>query len=296
MSSGLAWLEDYVDAQQSDVIEMLFGRGKDDVAGVRGAGRRSRTRPTPSGATRAARATWSPRSRAARSAAASPTAASFLRRELFERIGMASASARFDAGGHLDRLVVRVRHARATSRASVCSYLRDGVWEGERVLPEGWVDYARTPTPGSSGEYGAHWWLPPGGEGMFSANGYRGPVRVRGARARRRRRAARRVDAPSSSRSSKPGSRELVAPLPARLSGLDARLGVAGARRRGRRACPLAASSASIHFVKSSSGRAPEIRIPLMKNAGVPVRPAVRAASASALTRASASRVWRDRP
>ena len=32
MSSGLAWREDYVDAGKSDVIEMLFGRGKDDVA------------------------------------------------------------------------------------------------------------------------------------------------------------------------------------------------------------------------------------------------------------------------
>ena len=32
MRDGLAFAEDYVDAGVSDVIEMLFGRGKDDVA------------------------------------------------------------------------------------------------------------------------------------------------------------------------------------------------------------------------------------------------------------------------
>ena len=42
------------------------------------------------------------------------------------------------------------------------------------MLPVGWIDYARTPTPGSNAEYGAHWWLPLEGEGMFSANGYQG--------------------------------------------------------------------------------------------------------------------------
>ena len=53
-------------------------------------------------------------------------------------------------------------------------YLRDGLWEGERVLPEGWVDHARTPTPPSNGEYGAHWWLALDGSGIFHASGYRG--------------------------------------------------------------------------------------------------------------------------
>jgi CubicO group peptidase (beta-lactamase class C family) len=37
-------------------------------------------------------------------------------------------------------------------------YMRNGVWDGERILPEGWVDYTFTPSPASAG-YGAHWWL-----------------------------------------------------------------------------------------------------------------------------------------
>jgi len=46
-------------------------------------------------------------------------------------------------------------------------YLRDGVWDGRRVLPEGWVDFARTPGPDRQTDiYGAHWWLSaPDGQG-----------------------------------------------------------------------------------------------------------------------------------
>lgn len=43
-------------------------------------------------------------------------------------------------------------------------YLRDGVWEGERLLPEGWVDFARTETPADNANvYGAGWWVTPAG-------------------------------------------------------------------------------------------------------------------------------------
>jgi hypothetical protein len=39
-------------------------------------------------------------------------------------------------------------------------FLHDGVWEGTRILPEGWVAYALTPTKLSpDGQYGAHVWL-----------------------------------------------------------------------------------------------------------------------------------------
>lgn len=54
-------------------------------------------------------------------------------------------------------------------------YLRDGVWDGERILPEGWVEYTRTPSP-SNPEYGAGWWLDLERPGVFYAVGVRGQV------------------------------------------------------------------------------------------------------------------------
>lgn len=39
-------------------------------------------------------------------------------------------------------------------------YMNDGVWQGERILPEGWVKYSTTPSPTAKrGQYGAFIWL-----------------------------------------------------------------------------------------------------------------------------------------
>jgi CubicO group peptidase (beta-lactamase class C family) len=39
-------------------------------------------------------------------------------------------------------------------------YLQDGVWNGERLLPEGWSDFVRTPASAwSEPIYGAMFWL-----------------------------------------------------------------------------------------------------------------------------------------
>ena len=44
-------------------------------------------------------------------------------------------------------------------------YLRDGVWDGERLLPEGWVDFSRSHPDGpKENVYGAGFWLTTDGE------------------------------------------------------------------------------------------------------------------------------------
>lgn len=43
-------------------------------------------------------------------------------------------------------------------------YLQDGVWNGERLLPEGWNDYVAAPAGASDNQYGAQFWLNLDGE------------------------------------------------------------------------------------------------------------------------------------
>ena len=52
-------------------------------------------------------------------------------------------------------------------------YLRDGMWDGQRILPEGWVDTARTPTP-LAPPYGAGFWIDVNALDSFSAEGFFG--------------------------------------------------------------------------------------------------------------------------
>jgi len=83
----------------------------------------------------------------------------FLRRELFDRIGMRSAQPEFAASGEF--LGGAFVHASARDWARFgYLYLRDGVWEGSRILPEGWVDFSRTPNPAQNNRvHGAHFWV-----------------------------------------------------------------------------------------------------------------------------------------
>ena len=174
MSSGLAWTEEYVRGNPSDVIAMLFEAGKDDVAGFAA---KAPLAQAPGSHFYYSSGTTNIVSRCAAQAAGGDFAA-FMRERLFQPLGMTSPLPRFDAAGTFIGSSFCFCTAQDFARFGLL-YLRDGVWDGQRLLPKGWVDYARTPTwqqpeAEAEGRYGAHWWLDVGGPGSFSANGYDG--------------------------------------------------------------------------------------------------------------------------
>jgi CubicO group peptidase (beta-lactamase class C family) len=77
----------------------------------------------------------------------------------FYRIGMYHALLEPDAAGNFVASSYGWASARDFARLGLL-YLQDGMWNGERILPEGWVKYSVTPAPAASKrEYGAQIWL-----------------------------------------------------------------------------------------------------------------------------------------
>jgi CubicO group peptidase (beta-lactamase class C family) len=172
MSSGLAFMEEYVADNPSDVIPMLFGAGKEDVAHY------AADKPL----AHAPGSFWSYSSGTtnivARIAgrAAGGDFESFMGKRLFAPLGMTSPQPKFDTAGTFIGSSFCFCTAQDFARFGLL-YLRGGQWEGQELLPASWVDYARTPTwqqPTDQQRYGAHWWLDMVGPGTFSANGYEG--------------------------------------------------------------------------------------------------------------------------
>ncbi len=180
MSSGLKFNEIYVPDQGSDVIEMLFGQGKDDVAAFAASFPLAHAPDTHFSYSSGTTNIISRRLGAAIGARGAGFEA-FMRARLFDPLGMRSPQPKFDAAGTFIGSSFCFATAQDFARFGLL-YLRDGMWDGRRILPEGWVDYARTPTYQQpdvpDGPYGAHWWLGLGGPGSFSANGFEGQFTV----------------------------------------------------------------------------------------------------------------------
>ena len=81
----------------------------------------------------------------------------FMRVELLDRIGINRLEMDFDGAGTWLGAWSADTTARNFAKLGLV-YLRDGTWDGTRILPEGWVDYSRTPSA-TNPEYGAGWWL-----------------------------------------------------------------------------------------------------------------------------------------
>ncbi len=176
MRPGLRFVEDYVDAGISHCIEMLFGEGAEDHAAYAAA---LPLDHPPGTVWNYSSGTTNIVARIVGDAVGGGEEGmrQFFATELFQPIGMRSADPRFDAAGTF----VGSSYVHATARDFARFgelYLRDGRWDGRQILPAGWVDHARTPTPGVPDSeqfgYGAHWWLWRDEPGSLAAHGYEG--------------------------------------------------------------------------------------------------------------------------
>lgn len=91
----------------------------------------------------------------------------FPRRALLDRIGMRDTLPEVDPYGNFILSSQVYSTPRDLARLGLL-YLHDGVWNGERILPVGWVDYTTTPAPATLrlpedheayAGYGAQFWL-----------------------------------------------------------------------------------------------------------------------------------------
>ncbi|MBS1557826.1 MAG: serine hydrolase [Bacteroidetes bacterium] len=162
MSSGLQWEENY--SGPSGATNMLF---KEKDMGIYAAGYPLKHKPGES--FEYSSGTTNIISRIIRQTVGDEDYYQFPYRELFAKIGMHSLVLEPDAGGTFVGSSYSFATARDFARFGLL-YLNDGVWNGERILPEGWVKYSSTPTSGAHrGEYGAQWWTN-AGEKINQAN------------------------------------------------------------------------------------------------------------------------------
>ena len=174
MRDGLDFLEEYEDPEASDVLQMLFGRGQPDMASFAA----DRLPAAPPGT----RFNYSSGTSnlisgiVARTVGPGEPYREFLARRLFEPLGMTSATVTLDEAGTWVAASYVYATARDYARFGLL-YLRDGIWEGRRLLPAGWVDEGRRPRsvdPEDGDYYGSHWWTREGRHGTFWAAGHEG--------------------------------------------------------------------------------------------------------------------------
>ena len=177
MTSGLEFVEDYVDAGVSHVIEMLFGSGIDDHAAYASA---FPLVAPPGTVWNYSSGTTNIVAKIAGDAIGGgrDSTEKYLRDRLFGPLGMASATPKFDTAGTFVGSSYVYATARDFARFGYL-YLRNGWWDGRRLLPSDWVDHAATPitAPMPDDErhgYGAHWWLWRRDPRTIAALGYEG--------------------------------------------------------------------------------------------------------------------------
>ncbi|MEO7988819.1 MAG: serine hydrolase [Chryseolinea sp.] len=152
-SSGLEWSESYF-VPTSDFHNMFI---KSDDKGEYAANRK--LKHAPNTVFEYSSGTTNILSRMIRQQLGDSAYHAFAYDRLFYKIGMNNTILEPDASGTFVGSSYCYGTGRDWARFGLL-YLNDGVWNNERILPEGWVKYTITAnTTSEIGEYGAQWWL-----------------------------------------------------------------------------------------------------------------------------------------
>jgi CubicO group peptidase (beta-lactamase class C family) len=101
--------------------------------------------------------------------------------ELLDKIGMHSAQIETDLSGNFVGSSYAWANTRDWGKFGLL-YLHKGNWNGEQIFDPSWSKFVATPTNGSNGRYGGHFWLNAGGvypdapRDLYSANGFQGQM------------------------------------------------------------------------------------------------------------------------
>lgn len=98
----------------------------------------------------------------------------FPRAALLDKIGMRNTLPGVDRFGDFIMSSQIYTNARDLARFGLL-YLNDGVWNGERLISEKWIDFVRTPAPATKERgnfYGGQWWLVPDDRSDVPADAY----------------------------------------------------------------------------------------------------------------------------
>lgn len=109
----------------------------------------------------------------------------FPRKALFDKIGMRNTLVGADRFGDYILSSQAYINARDLARFGLL-YLNNGMWNGERLISEDWIEFVRTPAPatvGRGGQYGGQFWLVPEGRtdvprNAYTTNGNRGQYTI----------------------------------------------------------------------------------------------------------------------
>lgn len=178
MRPGLQWLEEYYDIGGEtlpDVITMLFGDGAADMATYAASFPLSQEPGSAEAYNYSSGTTNIVMANLQRVLGLDGAGMDrFLHERIFDPIGMRSARAEFDEAGTFLGSSYVFATLRDWCRFGLLA-MRDGQWDGRRVVPEGWISHGRTARSWEDEIlHGAHWWTWDQDQMPFGAHGFEG--------------------------------------------------------------------------------------------------------------------------